>query len=111
MAPTACSLPSTPPSSAPGSEEVWQDESWRFGLHTVDPEVGAAGVILVAPVQQLEVVRLRVKRLAEKKGRRFKIHAHFTHSCFPVCEGKGLLLCAGLGMGLGGVTKLTRGMF
>lgn len=57
----------TPPSSASDSEEVWQDESWRLGLHTVDPEVGTAGVILVPPVQQLEVVRLGVKRLTGKK--------------------------------------------
>lgn len=70
MAPTAHSL--SPPttassaSSAPDSQEVWQDETRRFGLHAVDPEVGTAGVILVAPVQQLEVVRLRVERLAEK---------------------------------------------
>lgn len=77
MAPST--TPTAPPgsaSSAPDSQEVWQDESWRFGLHAVDPEVGAAGVILVAPVQQLEVVCLRVERLAEKrekKERRFKL--------------------------------------
>lgn len=59
----------TPASSAGStadSEEVWQDESRWFGLHAVDPEVGTAGVILVAPVQQLEIVRLGVERLAEK---------------------------------------------
>lgn len=46
------------------SEQVGQDEARRFGLHTVNPEIGAAGVVLVAPVRQLEVVRLRVKSLS-----------------------------------------------
>lgn len=51
--------------AAQGSEQVGQDEAGGFGLHTVDPEIGTAGVVLVAPVQQLEVVRLRVERLSE----------------------------------------------
>lgn len=106
MAPAA-PPPPPPPSSAPNLEEVWQDESRRFGLHTVDPEVGAAGVILVAPVQQLEVVRLRVERLTgqKKKKRRFKYYAHFTHLDTPGCDRKeknkrfnSLLLSAGLRM-------------
>lgn len=47
-----------------GSEQVRQYEARGFGLHTVNPEIGTAGVVLVAPVQQLEVVRLRVERLS-----------------------------------------------
>lgn len=51
--------------AAEGSEQVRQDEAGGFGLHAVNPEVGTAGVVLVAPVQQLEVVGLRVERLSE----------------------------------------------
>lgn len=40
------------------SEQVGQNEARRFGLHAVNPKIGTAGVVLVAPVQQLEVVRL-----------------------------------------------------
>lgn len=47
-----------------GSEQVRQDEAWRFWFHTVDPEIGTAGVVLVTPIEQLEVVSLRVERLA-----------------------------------------------
>lgn len=47
------------------SEKVRQYEAWGFGLHTVNPEIGTAGVILVAPVQQLEVVSLRVECLSK----------------------------------------------
>lgn len=50
------------------SEQVRQDEARGFGLHTVNPEVGTAGVVLMAPVHQLEVVCLRVERLLEWKG-------------------------------------------
>lgn len=51
--------------AAESSEKVRQDEARGFGLHTVNPEIGTAGVVLVAPVQQLEVVSLRVERLSE----------------------------------------------
>lgn len=49
------------------SEQVGQDEARGLGLHAVDPEIGTAGVVLVASVQQLEVVRLGVERLSERK--------------------------------------------
>ena len=52
-------------SRSQSSEQVGQDEARGFGLHTVNPEIGTAGVVLVAPVQQLEVVRLRVERLSD----------------------------------------------
>ena len=45
------------------SEQIRQDQAGRFRLHTVDPEVGTAGVILVSPVRQLEAVSFRVERL------------------------------------------------
>lgn len=54
--------------AAVSSEQVRQYEARGFGLHTVNPEIGTAGVVLVAPVQQLEVVRLRVERLSNVKG-------------------------------------------
>lgn len=54
-------------SCSQSSEQVRQDEAWWFGLHTVNPEVGTAGVVLVAPIQQLEVVGLRVERLSERE--------------------------------------------
>lgn len=54
-----------PPSAQPISEQVWQNETWRFGLHTVDPEVCTAGVVLVSSVRQLEVVRFGIKGLKE----------------------------------------------
>lgn len=38
------------------SEQIRQDEARRFGFHTVDPEVGTAGVILVSSISQLETV-------------------------------------------------------
>lgn len=47
-----------PPAVQLLSEQVWQDEAWGFGLHTVDPEVGTAGVVLVPSVCQLEVICL-----------------------------------------------------
>lgn len=51
------------------SQQVRQDEAGGFGLDTVNPEIGTAGVVLVTPVQQLEVVRLRIERLsAEREG-------------------------------------------
>lgn len=49
------------------SEQVRQNKAWGFGLHAVDPEVGTAGMILVAPVKQLEVVRLRVEGLCSRR--------------------------------------------
>ena len=51
--------------AAKSSEQVRQYEARGFRLHTVNPEIGTAGVVLVAAVQQLEVVRLRVERLSE----------------------------------------------
>lgn len=50
------------------SEQVRQDEARGFRFHTVDPEVGAAGMILVPPVGQLEAVCLRVEGLRERDG-------------------------------------------
>lgn len=38
------------------SEQIRQDEARRFGLNTVDPEVGTAGMILVSSICQLEAV-------------------------------------------------------
>lgn len=52
---------------AKSSEQVRQYEARGFRLHTVNPEIGTAGVVLVASVQQLEVVCLRVERLSEGK--------------------------------------------
>lgn len=59
--------PYNPPSAQPISEQVWQNETWRFGLHTVDPEVCTAGVVLVSSVRQLEVVRFGIKGLKERE--------------------------------------------
>lgn len=55
-----------PPAVQLLSEQVWQDETWRFGLHAVDPEVGTAGVVLVPPIRQLEVISLRIEGLQEE---------------------------------------------
>lgn len=46
------------------SQQVGEDEARRLGLHTVDPEVSAARVVLVAAVRQLEIVRLGVESLS-----------------------------------------------
>lgn len=47
-------------------EEVGQDETRWFGFHAVNPEVSAAGVVLVTSIHELEVVRLRIKGLQKK---------------------------------------------
>lgn len=58
------------------SEQIRQDEAGRFGFNTVDPEVSAAGVVLVPSVCQLEAVRLGVERLP-------RIHRHVRQVRLP----------------------------
>lgn len=55
--------PATPSSAQLLSEQVWQNETWRFWLHTVDPEICTACVVLVPSVRQLKVIRFRIKGL------------------------------------------------
>lgn len=58
--------PKVPPAVQLPSEQVWQDETRRFGLHAVDPEVCTAGVVLVPSIRQLEVICLGIKGLQEE---------------------------------------------
>lgn len=60
--------PTKPSSCSWRSQEVGQYEARGLGLHTVDPEISTAGVVLVAAIQQLEVVGLRVKRLFNRRS-------------------------------------------
>lgn len=46
------------------SQQVGEDEARRLGLYTVNPEISAARVVLVAAVRQFEIVRLGVKSLS-----------------------------------------------
>lgn len=57
-----------PSSCGRRSQKVRQYEAGGFGLHTVDPEIGTAGVVLVSSVQQLKVVGLGVERLLKARN-------------------------------------------
>lgn len=68
----SCSIrPDTPSSVQLLSEQVWQNETWRFWLHTVDPEICTACMVLVPPIRQLKVIRFRIKGFSRKLFHRF----------------------------------------
>lgn len=69
------------------SQQIRQDEARRLRLHTVNPEIGTAGMVLVPPVRQLEVIRLRVEGLAiasEPAGRREERPFNVSKSDFSI---------------------------
>lgn len=55
------------------SQQVGQNETRGFGLHTIDPEVGTAGMVLVPSVSKFEIVSLRIKGLGRKNTKHIRI--------------------------------------